>query len=222
MPAGRAGPFFNDEFGDTFGIIYAFTSDGYSYSELHDYVEDIRRELLRVPDVGKADILGDQDEKVYIEMSHKKLATLGIDPLQIFAVLQNQNTMVPAGSFETRARPHLLARERRFQIGGKHPRDRHPGQWPSVPAWATSLTYTAATSIRRCSNSAIRGEEALGLAVSMRKGGDIIALGKALDARDGAHQGQSAGRHRGASGRRSAQGRLRAQSTNSCAPWAKR
>ena len=103
MPAAVEGPFFNDEFGDTFGIIYAFTSDGYSYAELHDKVEDIRRELLRVPDVGKVDILGDQDEKIYIEMSHKKLATLGIDPLQIFAVLQNQNAMVPAGSFETGA-----------------------------------------------------------------------------------------------------------------------
>ena len=97
------GPFFNDEFGDTFGIIYAFTSDGYSFSELHDYVEDVRRDLLRVPDVSKADILGDQDEKIYIEMSHKKLATLGVDPLQIFSVLQQQNNMVPAGNFETKA-----------------------------------------------------------------------------------------------------------------------
>jgi multidrug efflux pump len=68
LPSSVQGPFFNDEFGDTFGIIYAFTSDGYSYAELHDYVEDVRRDLLRVPDVNKADILGDQDQKINCRM----------------------------------------------------------------------------------------------------------------------------------------------------------
>ena len=81
LPAGVQGPFFNDEFGDTFGTIYAFTSDGYSFAELRDYVDRVRNELLRVPDVAKIDMIGDQDEKIYIEISHRKLATLGIDPL---------------------------------------------------------------------------------------------------------------------------------------------
>jgi len=181
LPAAVEGPFFNDEFGDTYGIIYAFTADGYSYAELHDKVEDIRRELLRVPDVGKADILGDQDEKVYIEMSHKKLATLGIDPLQIFAILQNQNTMVPAGSFETAADSIYL---------------RVSGDFKSVES-IREIGIQANGRLFRLGDIAnvyrgyvdppllkfrYRGQEALGLAVSMRKGGDIIALGQALDA----------------------------------------
>src|SRR6476660_9259070 len=182
LPAGVQGPFFNDEYGDTFGIIYAFTSDGYSFSELHDYVENIRRDLLRVPDVNKADILGDQDEKIYIEMSHKKLATLGVDPLQIFAVLQNQNNMVPAGNFETRADRISLRissefksvesiREIGIQAGGRLCRlgDIANVYRGFVDPPVLKFRYG--------------GEESLGLAISMRKGGDIIAVGKALDAK---------------------------------------
>jgi multidrug efflux pump len=182
LPAGVQGPFFNDEFGDTFGIIYAFISDGYSFAELHDYVENVRRELLRVPDVGKADILGDQDEKIYIEMSHKKLATLGVDPLQIFAVLQNQNNMTPAGNFETRADRIFLRlssdfksvesiREIGIQANGRLFRlgDIANVYRGFVDPPVLKFRYG--------------GEEALGLAISMRKGGDIIALGHALDAR---------------------------------------
>jgi multidrug efflux pump len=182
LPAGVEGPFFNDEFGDTFGIIYAFTSDGFSFSELHDYVENVRRQLLLLADVGKAEILGDQDEKIYIEMSHKKLATLGVDPLQIFAVLQNQNNMVPAGNFETRA-DRIFVRVR--------------GDFKSVES-IREIGIQANGRLFRLGDIAnvyrgfvdppvlkfrYGGEEALGLAISMRKGGDIIALGKALQAR---------------------------------------
>ena len=182
LPAGVQGPFFNDEFGDTFGIIYAFTSDGFSFSELHDYVENIRRTLLRVPDVGKAEILGDQDEKIYIEMSHKKLATLGVDPLQIFTILQNQNDMVPAGNFETSADRIFL---------------RVTGDFISVET-IREIGIQANGRLFRLGDIAnvyrgfvdppvlkfrYGGEESLGLAISMRKGGDIIAVGKALDAK---------------------------------------
>ena len=180
LPASVEGPFFNDEFGDTFGIIYAFTSDGYSFSELHDYVEDVRRELLRVPDVSKVDVLGDQDEKIYIEMSHKKLATLGVDPLQIFAVLQQQNNMVPAGNFETKADRIYI------RIGG---------DFKSVES-IREIGIMAGGRLFRLGDIAnvyrgyvdppalkfrYEGQDALGLAVSMRKGGDIIALGRALE-----------------------------------------
>ena len=181
LPASVQGPFFNDEFGDTFGIIYAFTSDGYSFSELHDYVENTRRELLRVPDVSKVDILGDQDEKIYIEMSHKKLATLGVDPLQIFAVLQQQNNMVPSGNFETKADRIYI------RIGG---------DFKSVES-IREIGIMAGGRLFRLGDIAnvyrgyvdppvlrfrYQGEGALGLAVSTRKGGDIIALGRALRA----------------------------------------
>ena len=179
LPANVQGPFFNDEFGDTFGMIYAFTSDGYSFSELHDYVESARRELLRVPDVSKIDILGDQDEKVYIEMSHKKLATLGVDPLQIFAILQAQNNMVPAGDFETQADRIYIRIGSDFRTVD---RIREIG----ITAGGRLFRLGDIANIYRgyvdppIMKFRYKGEDALGLALSMRKGGDIIALGRAL------------------------------------------
>ena len=103
LPNGVIGPFFNDEFGDVFGNIYAFTGDGYSYAELKDYIEQVRKEILHVPNVAKAEIIGDQEEKIFVEVSHRKLATLGIDPLSILVVLRAQNAMTPAGSIDTRS-----------------------------------------------------------------------------------------------------------------------
>ena len=95
------GPFFNDEFGDTFGNIYALTGDGYSDAQLRDYAERLKLELLRVPDVAKVDLIGLQDEKIYIEVSNTKLATLGVSFDQVQQTLQAQNAITPAGSFET-------------------------------------------------------------------------------------------------------------------------
>jgi multidrug efflux pump len=181
LPTGVEGPFFNDEFGDIFGIIYAFTSDGYSFSELHDYVEDARRELLRVPDVNKVDILGDQAEKIYIEMSHKKLATLGVDPLRIFAVLQQQNNMVPAGNFETKADRIYI------RIGGDFKSVESIREIGIMAGGRLFRLGDIANVYRGYVDPPVlrfrhEGQDALGLAVSMRKGGDIIALGRALQA----------------------------------------
>ena len=103
LPQGVLGPFFNDEFGDVFGNLYAFTADGYSYAELKDYTEAVRREVLRIPNVAKADIIGAQDEKIYVEISHRKLSTLGVSPGAITAILQQQNAMTPAGKIDTSA-----------------------------------------------------------------------------------------------------------------------
>jgi multidrug efflux pump len=179
LPDGVRGPFFNDEFGDTFGTIYAFTADGYSYSELRDYVEGVRDELLRVPDVAKIDMIGDQDEKIYVELSHRKLATLGIDPLQIFSVLSAQNNLVPAGNFETSA-------DRIFvRVGGAF----------ESPESVREIGIQANNRLFRLGDIAhiyrgyvdppqlkvrYRGQEAITLAIAMRKGGDIIALGRDL------------------------------------------
>jgi multidrug efflux pump len=179
LPDGVRGPFFNDEFGDTFGTIYAFTADGYSYSELRDYVEDVRDALLRVPDVAKIDMIGDQDEKIYVELSHRKLATLGIDPLQIFSVLSAQNNLVPAGNFETSA-------DRIFvRVGGAF----------ESPESVREIGIQANNRLFRLGDIAhiyrgyvdppqlkvrYRGQEAITLAIAMRKGGDIITLGRDL------------------------------------------
>src|SRR5262252_3466056 len=101
LPAGVVGPGFNDEFGDTFGIIYGFTADGFTHRELRDYVEKIRTRLLRVPDVSKIEVLGAQDEQIIIEFSTEQLAGLGIDRAALIAAIQAQNAVRPAGTLET-------------------------------------------------------------------------------------------------------------------------
>jgi len=96
LPSGVVGPGFNDEFGDTFGIIYGFTADGFTHRELRDYVEDVRSKLLSVPDVSKIEILGAQDEKIFVEFSMKELASLSVDRSSLIATLQAQNVVQPA------------------------------------------------------------------------------------------------------------------------------
>ena len=101
LPAGVVGPGFIEEFGDTFGIIYGFTAEGFTHRELRDYVEDVRSKLLQVPDVSKIEILGAQDEKIFVEFSMRQLASLGIDRSALIAALQAQNVVQPAGTIQT-------------------------------------------------------------------------------------------------------------------------
>ncbi|MGH8751155.1 MAG: efflux RND transporter permease subunit, partial [Burkholderiales bacterium] len=180
LPKGVQGPFFNDEFGDTFGTIYAFTADGFAYARLKDYVDAARQELLRLPNVAKADLIGEQEEKIYIEISHKKLATLGIDPVQIFNTLDQQNSMTPAGSVETGSDRIYL---------------RVSGDFKSVEN-IREIGIRANNRLFRLGDIArvyrgyvdppvfkmrYLGQDAIGLAVSMTKGGDVLQLGASLD-----------------------------------------
>ncbi|MFN0038479.1 MAG: efflux RND transporter permease subunit [Burkholderiales bacterium] len=181
LPADTIGPFFNDEFGDVFGNIYAFVGDGFSYAELKQKVEEIRKQVLRVPNVAKAELIGEQEEKIFIEISHRKLATLGIDPLAIVDILQAQNAMLPAGKIDTRADRIFL---------------RVSGSFDSVES-VREIGIEAGGRLFRLGDIArvfrgyvdppgqkvrYMGQEAIALAVSMAKGGDILELGKALDA----------------------------------------
>ena len=100
LPQGVIGPFLNDDFGDTFGIIYAFTADGFGFRELRDQVEAARSRLLQVPDVSKIEVLGAQDEQIYIEFSTERLAGLRLNLNQIVATLQAQNLVRPAGTMQ--------------------------------------------------------------------------------------------------------------------------
>jgi len=180
LPAGVIGPFFNDEFGDTFGNIYTLTGDGYSDAQLRDYAERLKLELLRVPNVAKVSLIGLQDEKIYIEVSNAKLATLGVSFDQVQQTLQAQNAIAPAGSFETES-------DRIYM--------RPSGAFDSVDA-IRNISIRANGHLFRLGDVAeIRrgfvdppqprmrydGKNALGLAVSMRAGGDILQLGKDLD-----------------------------------------
>ena len=180
LPAGTQGPFFNDEFGDTYGNIYALTGDGYSDAQLRDYAERIKLELLRVANVAKVELIGLQDEKIYIEVSNAKLATLGVSFDQVQQVLQKQNAITPAGSFETGSDRIYL---------------RPSGAFDSVEA-IRNISIRANDRLFRLGDVAevkrgyadppqprmrYDGKNALGIAVSMRDGGDIIALGHELD-----------------------------------------
>ncbi|MGO4815842.1 efflux RND transporter permease subunit, partial [Cupriavidus sp. 2MCAB6] len=101
LPQGAVGPFFNDRFGDTFGIIYGFTADGFTSRELRDHVEAARSRLLLVPDVSKIEIIGAQDERIFVEFSVRELANLGIDRSALLGALQSQNVVRPAGIIQT-------------------------------------------------------------------------------------------------------------------------
>jgi multidrug efflux pump len=180
LPAGVQGPYFNDEFGETFGNIYVLTGDGFAYADLKKYADRIRQELLRVPGVAKVEFFGEQDEKVYVELSNTKLATLGVDVQTIVTALATQNAIAPAGSFET-------ASDRIFV--------RTSGDFDSVDA-IRETTIRANGRLFRLGDIArvfrgyadppqpkmrFMGREGLGIGVSMVRGGDIIDLGHDLD-----------------------------------------
>lgn len=181
LPEGVIGPFYNDEFGDTYGSIYAFTSDGFSHAELKKKVDFARQVLLRVPDVAKVDLVGVQDEKVFVEMSDTKLATLGLNPQLIIQTLQQQNVMTAAGNVSTQDDRVFLRVTGEFQtlehiknIGIRaNSRTFRLGDIATI-----TKGYADPPSVR----FRYKGQEAIGLAVSMRQGGDIIALGKNLQA----------------------------------------
>lgn len=181
LPAGVVGPFFNDEFGDTFGNIFALTGAGYSYADKKVYVDRIRRELLRVPDVAKVEIFGEQDEKIFIELSNVKLANLGIDGSAIVSAMQAQNAVTPGGAFDTatdkiyvRASGKLDSVEavRNFTLRANE----------RVIRIGDVATVTRAYVDPPLTKMRYQGEAAMGLGIAMRAGGDIVSLGHNLDA----------------------------------------
>ncbi|QPF93024.1 efflux RND transporter permease subunit [Bradyrhizobium commune] len=176
LPAGVIGPGFNDEFGDTFGIIYGFSNDGFTQRELRDRVEDVRSRLLLVPDVSKIELLGEQDEVIFVEFSTKELAALGVDRSALIAALQSQNSVRPAGTIQT---------------GSESISIRVSGSFQSEQDIA-NINFSAGGRMLRLSDIAqvrrgyadppqpmfrINGKPAIGLAIAMRDGGDILALG---------------------------------------------
>src|SRR5262249_54140676 len=100
LPSGIAGPYFNDEFGDTYSLIFALTSDGYTHRELRDVADRLRADFLRIRDVAKVELVGAQDEKIYLEFSTQQMAALGLDINQLMQTLQTQNALVPSGTVD--------------------------------------------------------------------------------------------------------------------------
>jgi multidrug efflux pump len=182
LPQGVIGPFFNDEFGDVYTNIYALSGDGYNPAELKDYADQLREELLRVPDVAKVDYFGEQTQVIYVEISNRKLATLGLNPRDIVGVLQAQNAVTPAGSYET-ASDHLIIRS--------------SGQYRSVQGLEDTSFRVNGRLLRLGDIARIysgyqdppdqqlryMGHDVLGIGLTMQPGGDVIKLGKHLSAK---------------------------------------
>ncbi|VVP73045.1 Cobalt-zinc-cadmium resistance protein CzcA [Pseudomonas fluorescens] len=180
LPPGIQGPFFNDEFGTTFGNIYALTGDGFDYAVLKDYADRIQIQLQRVKDVGKVDLLGLQDEKIWIELSNVKLATLGLPLAAVQQALEEQNAVSTAGFFETSSERLQLRVSGNFQT---------VDEIKNFPIRVGDRTFriTDVADVRRGFNDPpaprmrFMAEDAIGLAVAMKDGGDILVLGKALE-----------------------------------------
>ena len=134
FPQGVVGPFFDDQFGDVYGNIFAFTGDGLSQRELRDFAEDARTQILKMPDVGKVDIVGAQDEVIYLEFSTRKIAALGIDRAAIIATLQAQNAVTQSGFVEAGPERVALRVGGRFHLRRHLARDQSEGKRPLLSA----------------------------------------------------------------------------------------
>src|SRR5499425_259796 len=179
LPAGITGPNFNDEFGDVYSALYMLTADGLTLAQLKDRAEDIRQRLLRVPDVNKVDIIGERPQKIFIEFSHTKLATLGVTPQQIFDSVARQNAVVSGGSIDTSAD--------RINM-------RVTGAFAGVAAIAAVPVESGGQIFRLGDIATVKrgyqdppqflvregGKPAIGLGVSMQDGANIVTLGENL------------------------------------------
>ncbi|SOY44330.1 putative TRANSMEMBRANE DRUG EFFLUX PROTEIN [Cupriavidus taiwanensis] len=181
LPAGVRGPFFNDEFGDVYGTIYALSADGFNYKELREYADLVRQELLRVPSVAKVSLIGLQDEKVYIEFNQARFAQLGLDLNAIADQISQQNNLTGSGV--------LVTPSDNLQV-------RLSGQFASVadlenlvlrgPNGIANIRLGDIAQVYRGyvdptqARMRFNGKDVIGLGISMQKGGDIIELGKNL------------------------------------------
>ncbi|MFA7557844.1 MAG: efflux RND transporter permease subunit, partial [Hydrogenophaga sp.] len=180
LPQGVQGPFFNDEFGDVYGVIYALQGDDFTPAEKKEVADEVRQTLLRVKDVSKVEMFGVQDEKLYVEVSQQRLATLGLDMQQVLAALGQQNAMESAGAVQT---PQDVLQVR---VGGPF---NSVEQLRAMPVRAGNGTQLRLGDIARIgmgyvdpSSTTVRhdGHDSVALGISMAKGGDIVALGKSL------------------------------------------
>ncbi|HZY12353.1 MAG TPA: efflux RND transporter permease subunit, partial [Beijerinckiaceae bacterium] len=179
LPSGIIGPNFNDEYGDVYSALYMLSADGLTLAELKARAEDIRQHLLRVPDVNKVDIIGERPERIFIEFSHAKLATLGLTPQQIFESVTKQNAVVAGGSIDTSSDRINLRVTGAFS---------GVAAISAVPVQADGRVFRLGdiASVKRGfedpPNFLVRtgGKPALGLGVSMQDGANIVTLGENL------------------------------------------
>lgn len=179
LPAEAQGPFFNDEFGDVFGSIYAFTGDGFTLSELRDKVEDVRQELLRIPDVSKIELVGVVDDKIYVEISNAKIGALGIDANSIATQLQAQNAISPAGVIQTKDNAIAL------RVTGNFESVKSVRELQLAVNGRTIRLGDIANVYRGYADPPVQtirfgGKPGIALSISMKSDGDVLHLGEQL------------------------------------------
>ncbi len=181
LPLGVVGPFFNDRFGDVYGNVYAFTADGLTQRQLRDYVESARTSILTVPNVGKVDLIGAQDEVIYLEFDSRRIANLGLDQQAVTAALYAQNAIVPSGVIQ--AGPERIS----VRVSGQFTSEE------SLEAFnlrvndkffrlSDVVNITRGYADPPSSLFRFNGKPAIGLAISMKAGANLLEFGKALDA----------------------------------------
>jgi len=182
LPQGVQGPFFNDDFGDVYGVIYALSGEGFTPAEIKFQADRVRQTLLRVHDVAKVELFGVQDEKIFIEISQKKLAQMSLDMSAVLAQLGQQNAVESAGNLQS---PQDVVQVR---VGGQF---QNLDDLRAMPIRGASGAQLRLSDIAQVSRGYVdppsvkvrhEGQEVIGLGISMAKGGDIIALGHALQA----------------------------------------
>ncbi|MGO7803899.1 efflux RND transporter permease subunit [Rhizobium ruizarguesonis] len=181
FPTGVVGPFFNDRFGDVFGNIYAFTSEGLTQRQLRDLVEDARSKVLTVPNVGKVDVIGAQDEAIYLEFSTRQIAALGIDQQSVIQTLQAQNAVTQSGFVD--AGPERIA----LRVSGQFTSEDslrsinlriNDRFFPLSDVATIKRGYVDPPSALFRFN----GQPAIGLAIGMKQGANLLEFGEGLDA----------------------------------------
>jgi multidrug efflux pump subunit AcrB len=180
LPAGVRGPFFNDDFGDTFGIIYGFTADGFSDREVRDWVYEARNRLLKLDDIGKVQLIGTQDETIFIEFSTNRLASLGLSMPSVISTIQAQNAVLPTGQLTTERDRTVL------EVSGSLASEKDLREL-NIPTASGFVRLGDIADIVRGTvdppqpRFRVDGKPAIGLAVSMASGGDILQLGRNID-----------------------------------------
>jgi multidrug efflux pump subunit AcrB len=181
LPLGTQGPFFNDEFGDVYAVIYAFTTDGFTYRELRDTVESVRAELLRVPNVGKVDLVGVQNEVVYIDFSTRELAGRGINPDQLAESLRAQNAVSASGVLETSSDRVAVRVSGQLNTTSNIEQLSINVNGRLVPL-RDLATVTRSYEDPPSTLFRYNGQPSIGLAVGMVKGGNILQVGQSIAA----------------------------------------
>lgn len=180
LPAGVRGPFFNDDFGDTFGIIYGFTADGFGDREVRDWVYEARNRLLKLDDIGKVQLIGTQDETIFIEFSTNRLASLGLSMPSVISTIQAQNAVLPTGQLTTERDRTVL------EVSGSLASEKDLREL-NIPTASGFVRLGDIADIVRGTvdppqpRFRVDGKPAIGLAVSMASGGDILQLGRNID-----------------------------------------